>query len=355
MAEVYIWLLPVATILALLSDQNSVVQKSVRKRMVSQFSFFVLLLLLIIVSGLRYQVYGDTDEYRYRNGVLNLIGVNFDLSDYTIFDEPGNYILYWISANVFKNDQAYIFITALITVSLILFAFRRESENFTLTIFLFIASGAFFYSFSAIRQYLAAAIVLWATKYIHSREIKKYLVYVFIASLIHVTAWLLVLLYFIPCIKNYRAFNFGLVISSIVLTINMPLVLKFVLTNSDFSNYLDKEYYGMSTIRVVVWIFTYILIFFGVTKMKSVDENQVVSFEMTVASMCCYIMGLSFVYFGRLEIYFGLGAMCIVDFIYKGFKARGRVLIVYPFMILFSLYGLYSSSLLQAYRFYFGG
>ncbi len=91
----------------------------------------------------------------------------------------------------------YFAINAFITIFLISKTINQYSVNKWVSIFVFLCFPLFFLSsLSVIRFYTALSIVFFAFRYIKSREIFKYLILVYIASMFHSSAAIAVALYF---------------------------------------------------------------------------------------------------------------------------------------------------------------
>src|SRR5690606_35264220 len=89
------------------------------------------------------------------------------------------------------DPQLLIFSTAFITHMLIISVFYRYAKLFEVSMYVFITSGLFTVSMNGIRQFLAAAIIFTATKFLIEGHFKKYAVVVLLAATIHTSALIL--------------------------------------------------------------------------------------------------------------------------------------------------------------------
>ncbi len=71
------------------------------------------------------------------------------------------------------NPQVMVFTTALITNVLIVATLYKYSRLIELSLYVYITSGMYLTSMNGIRQYLAAAIIFAATKYIFEGKMEK--------------------------------------------------------------------------------------------------------------------------------------------------------------------------------------
>ena len=99
----------------------------------------------------------------------------------------------------FFTPNRYIFILAYTILLYMVYAvnFYKYTKNpfFALLVF---EGLMFFFTFTYLRQVLAAGVVWLAIPYVAQRSLKKYLLFIVLATLIHNSAAYMLLLYFIP-------------------------------------------------------------------------------------------------------------------------------------------------------------
>ena len=122
---------------------------------------------------------------------------------YKMFDNPGgapyfelmNRIFYYISQ--FFNAPWMLFsLFFTSTMVFILLGIRDRSLNEYESLIIFMALF-YFESMNIIRQFLAIAILFYAFRYVKSKKLAYYLIWVFIAGLVHTSAWFAIPIYFI--------------------------------------------------------------------------------------------------------------------------------------------------------------
>lgn len=95
------------------------------------------------------------------------------------------------------NRYIFILVYTLFVYGIYSFNFYRYTRNPYLALLIF-EGLMFFFTFTYLRQILAAGIIWIAIPYIAKRQLKKYILFVTIATLIHNSAIYMILLYFIP-------------------------------------------------------------------------------------------------------------------------------------------------------------
>lgn len=103
---------------------------------------------------------------------------------------------------VFTNNSQWLFaVSAFIILAFMFKAAVNEQENYELSMLFFITLSFFFSSNNGVRQWLSIAILMYSIKYIKSKELWKFLLFVVIASTFHITAFVFIPLYWILNIK----------------------------------------------------------------------------------------------------------------------------------------------------------
>ncbi|MCX6399592.1 MAG: EpsG family protein [Propionibacteriales bacterium] len=149
---------------------------------------------LTFMAALRWRV--GTDFGNYEN--LYPLYVATPRAEMGIFDEPGIRVIAKI-AHATRDDPATMFaIAAVITVGLTIWTIFRSTDRPALAIYLYIACASWQGSFNGIRQYLACAVLFAGHQLILQRRFRPYVLVVFLAMLFHVSAIVMLLLYWVP-------------------------------------------------------------------------------------------------------------------------------------------------------------
>lgn len=160
------------------------------------FSRFLILAILVCVSGFRYQV--GTDYGAYAGGFPRYFHEPLFENASGLFGEPGIRILAKVIGLMYFDYAIFIFACSLITVGLYITTLSKVSDKFWLSVLLFIFIGSWAVSFNAVRQCLAASIIFAGHKYIYDRKFFKWCIIVFLAMLFHTSALFCIIFYFIP-------------------------------------------------------------------------------------------------------------------------------------------------------------
>ena len=146
---------------------------------------------LVLVSGLRNNI-GDTFLYMHGYQVERLTWE-------TVLERKdiGFNIMQMLLQELTNDPQILIAVTAIITNILIVSVLYKYSRMLEVSLFLYIASGAFIVSMNGLRQYLAASIVFAGTKFLLEGRWKPYMLLVVFASFFHQSALIMIPIYFV--------------------------------------------------------------------------------------------------------------------------------------------------------------
>ena len=145
---------------------------------------FIIALILSFIAGFRNKSVGiDTTNYYW---IINSLT---SFSSANKYNDPYFYKMAYLLMKI--NDDPYFPIMVFAFVSNFLVVYRlwdfRSYSSYKYAVTRYITLF-FFFSLNCIRQFLAIAIVFWATRYLEEGNYKKYIIYVGIASLIHIAA-----------------------------------------------------------------------------------------------------------------------------------------------------------------------
>src|SRR5690625_2228266 len=133
---------------------------------------------LVTISGLRSNI-GDTYFYMhaYENNdfTLDLVLAEKDIGF--------GFLQMFLQKFISEDPQILIFVTALITNTLIVLVLYHYSRLIEISLYVYITGGLFLVSMNGIRQVLAAAIAFVAIRYLIRGNFIKYAIVIVVASL----------------------------------------------------------------------------------------------------------------------------------------------------------------------------
>lgn len=304
----------------------------------NQFLILIAALSLVLVSGLRNNI-GDTYYYMHA---------------YTVTDYNWEYIRKSkdIGFNTFQmilqkytdDPQVMVFITALITNVIIVSVLYKYSRLIDLSLYVYIASGMYLTSMNGIRQYLAAAIIFAATKYIFDGNWKKYFLMVLLASTIHQSALVLIPIYFIIRRKAWSTTTFILLFLAVLIVIGFNQfseVFFAAIGDTQYGHYKDFHEGGANILRVAVDAAPLILAYLSRERLRELFPKSDYIVNLALLGMVFMLISTQNWIFARFSIYFGLYQLILISWVVKVFTEKDRKFIYYAIVVCYFVYFVY--------------
>ncbi|MFC0269959.1 EpsG family protein [Metabacillus herbersteinensis] len=293
---------------------------------------------LVVVSGLRNNI-GDTGSYMHSYSIKS-----FNLENINYLGDFGFDMLQMILQLFSSDPQLLIIFTAVTTNLLIAMSLYKYSRMFEISLYVYITAGMFTTSMNGIRQYLAAAIIFSATKYLLNGNFKKYFLIVLIASTFHKSALVLIPIYFIVRREAWTKVTFFLLFISIIIVISFNQfseLLFATLDSTQYGHYSDFSEGGANFIRVAVNATPIIIAFFGRHKLRELWPKSDYIVNLSIISAMFIIISTQNWIFARFNIYFDLYNLILISWIAMLFKERNKKFICYGILVLYFCYYYY--------------
>lgn len=295
---------------------------------------------LVFISGLRNNI-GDTyfymHAYEFHNFTWEFIKEQKDIGFGLL-----QMFLRWYS----DDAQTLIFITALITNILIIAVLAKYSRLFELSTYVYITGGLYLVTMNGIRQVLAAAIIFTATRFIINGNWIAYFLIVIFASTFHMSALILLPIYFLVRYKAWSRATIILFFLSILIVIgyNQFSVLLFsAIQDTQYGEYSEFQEGGANIIRVGVYAAPLIIAFLGRGKLREIYPSSDYIVNMALVGLIFMMISTQNWIFARFSIYFNLYQLILVSWIVKLFKEKEQRFVYLALIICYFLYYYYES------------
>ena len=293
---------------------------------------------LVVVSGFRNNI-GDTYFYMHAFKVSD-----FNWGNVQDSQNIGFSTLQMILKMYTNDPQVLILITALITNILIVAVLYKYSRMIELSLYVYIASGMYLVSMNGVRQYLTAAIIFAATKYILDGNWKKYFLIVLFASTFHQSALVLIPIYFVIRRKAWSAITFILLFFAVLIVIGFNQfaeVLFAAIGDTQYGHYKDFQEGGANILRVAVEATPLILAYIGRHKLREIFPKSDYIVNMALLGLVFMIISTQNWIFARFSIYFGLYQLILISWVVKLFTDKDQKLIYYAVLVFYFIYFVY--------------
>ncbi|RKD23167.1 capsular biosynthesis protein [Ammoniphilus oxalaticus] len=296
---------------------------------------------LALVAGLRNNI-GDTYFYMHTYRTQDVGSWDFVLSQKDV-----GFNIYQMILKQFSDDpQLLVFVSALITNVLIGYVLYKYSRLLELSIFVFVTSGMYIVSMNGIRQYLAAAILFAATKYLLEGDWKKYCLVILLASGFHQTAIILIPIYFMVRRKAWTVTTFVLLFIAIIFTVGYGQFSSAFFSAIDDTHYSEYQNFnegGANIIRVFVDLMPVVLAYLGRERLRELFPKSDYIVNLSLLSVVFMIIATQNWIFARMSIYFGLYQLLLISWIIKAFREKEQRFVYYSILICYCVYFYYEN------------
>ena len=268
---------------------------------------FIALVSLIAVSGFRYKVGTDYSQYA---EIYTVFAPNVVISEES---EPGFMALCKFLTNYSMDPQIMFLVTSIINNLLIVLIIRKYSTKFELSMFLYITTFIYYSTMNGLRQWMAAVIIFSGYKYLLNRDFKIYLVFILIASTMHLSALIMIPVYFIVNNKTLSKQNLIIVVAFIIASFfyeRFSDILFSILSNTSYSHYeevMKTGGDGVNPLRVAVYLTPLLVSLIYYKKINPTEDRKIdIMINLCILDTLIWILALNNIFFARLTFYFDL-------------------------------------------------
>lgn len=201
---------------------------------------WISLLCLGFISGSRFETGGDYQSYR--AAYLRAGTEGLSVSDAPA--EIGAEFLRWSLYQISEDPQLFFYVNSAILLISVGVFLQRYSADPLLSVYLFVTLGPYFIAHNITVQFTAMAILLNAVPMLLSRRSGRYIALVLLASLVHVSALIALVMVPLVAVGFRKAVAIWYLFVAIALPSTFFSVLPFV--QGSFYEGYQREAYGMA-------------------------------------------------------------------------------------------------------------
>ena len=297
----------------------------------------IAILLPCILAGFRYGV--GVDFLNYKHLYETYSGMTF--AEYLNYEHITEISAYFFSkiAALFNFPQLFFILYAFfIYAPVAKIIMEREGKGETFFLALFFLLGSFSTGLNIMRQVAAASILLYSLKYITDRNLKKFVFAVVIAAVFHVSAIIILPLYFIWNKRDkFSIFQFKswlIIAAYFVFALNLPLLLRLLGDRFDGYGTIQTQGRNLSILLNCIWMVIFLLFNKRITKHRAHDGLYV--FMIIIGTILSFT-GMFNVYLKRTAIYFNYPDFILLTQLKYVFDLKSRG----AFYVLATVYSLF--------------
>ena len=284
----------------------------------SSFLFLFLLGLSLFVGFS--DMFGGYDRYIYGEifdniaDITTMKGKYSESLYYNFYNSEFGYTFLNVLISFFtENRYIFILIITLIIYIFLFISLRKYTENYPLAVILFMGLW-FFFTFTYLRQVLAATIVWLSIQYVIERKLWKFLVVFLIGFSMHNSAIIFFPLYFIPLKKFSPKLIVGVMLFLLLLGLSpLPNSLFEVYESSSIVE-RHAEYNASGDLRIAYILEAFFFLYLILKNYRYIPTDKAYVVLLNMALIFCGIL-LLFVRSengGRLSWYYMIGIIATI-------------------------------------------
>lgn len=284
--------------------------------------------ILSLSAGLRYCV--GTDYGNYCNMWWRYI--NSWKTDIFTFNEPGFSLLTKAASLVYNNYASMFFVVSILTVFFYVRTLYRYSPAFGSAIAIYILYGEWQHSFNGIKQYLAAAIVFAGYVYLKDRKLFRYIIVVLIASSFHISALVMIPVYFF-CDRKVTLRNVALlVIIGVVISFSYERI--FSVVGDIDASFSVNEYVleGVKWQRVLLAFYPLALAYL-IRHYFAYDSNLRYTFNIALVNAVIMVACMNSRYLTRFSYYTQIYAVLLLAQTFPKLGKNAKIYKLFTYLI----------------------
>lgn len=302
---------------------------------------------------------GDTYYYMHSFNLMpdeNLVSVElFFESMYSFFQNA--------IRNLTDDPQWLIAFSAVFSIPVPLIILYKYCPRFEMAIFMFVAFGYLAGAMNGMRQYMGAAIVLLATRYLFSEkktDFIKYAVIILLAYCMHNSAMIMLPLYFVVRRRAWQISSYLIVLGSAVCVVIFDAILPSFLSaleQTSYSNYSQNGWFtngvegGSSLIRVMFIAYPLVVAYLNRERLKMIGHVGDILVNIVFLDVAIYMLAIYNWIFARLAIYLAIYFMIFAIWVVNyAVPPKDRSMFVFATVVVYFLYSRMDSFMIATYE-----
>ncbi len=307
----------------------------IKKENKNKFFLIIAFIELFLILSLREPI---SDMIRYCQ-YYSIIGemswnelINFDWEiGYTVL----NKILYMIN----QDERFFIVVTSALTLIGPYVFIKKYSNNYLMSLIMFIAMNFFSNNYYILRQMLALSILLISVSYIKNRKFIKFTICVLVATLFHKSSILFLVGYFLFNIKITNKYLNYLIIIFIALVPLRNIIVRYI------SGFIYQEYSGIQTSSgytlLIIMLMVYGIMYIAHLTKKT-NNKDTIFYNQFIMAIVLQIFATSQSVISRLVVDYYVAIIIFLPNIIEKIEIKQRLLVkllAYLVLFLIALFG----------------
>ncbi len=301
-----VWLFMLASIIVIWFMIPDALGEKKKKLIFLSVSCFII---VMILGGRHYNAAANSDLYGYQKWYVRAINMPLDqLLSYDVM-EKGYLILNKILAFFVPWRQFIYYFQAAFCTGVMFRYIYKNTENVFLGVIVYICIGPWQFFLTAFRQAMAICICFIAFELIKKQKTRTDLIalaLVALASTMHTSAWLFLIVF---VIRRFKVGREIIIFSGVVTLLALMFSDSLMAMGNDTlgRDYTSGLYSGNAMaglVPILIYILTFALCYFVSRHDKSFTDEYSMEIKMLIFGMCLYTLRYNTTIFERMSIFF---------------------------------------------------
>lgn len=232
--------------------------------------------------------------------------------------------------SIFRTPQAVLLITAIIT-SLLVMKFIvdnvEQKNDIYLATYIYMCDAMYMSSFNVMRQVFALAIAAQSVNEIKNNDYKKAAIWIAVASGIHLSALVFVIVLLVYKLNNKRKNYKWLIVGLLALPAALPLITIIAgKLSPKYAAYLRVSYWeGQAKGTLLLWAIIVVAIIIMIRSKKNDNYIWWLVYMATIY-IGIELIGMRLTVISRVALYFRIGLLLFLPSIRQYFDNKGKLL-----------------------------
>lgn len=341
--QLFVLLMVVGAFVYMTGLQNTVNSYGQIEKRYTLIPVLVVAIPLIYLAGTRGNDIGDTYAYRtaFQGMPTSIAQISTYLAEHTK-DKGFSVFSIIIKSIIGDRDVIYFTIIASICILCVLFAYKKYSCNFIMSVFLFIASGDYIqWTFNGIRQFIAVSILFGSMGLILKKKYISAIVLIVLLSTIHASALVMIPIIFIVQGQAWNKKTVALLIAAIFaitfvdqFTDLLTTIMENTQYSSEVDQFLDAE--GTNVLRVIVYSIPAIISLIFYKRIRTINNPLInMCVGMSIATMGVYLAAsvTNGIFVGRVASFFSFYNYILLPWEIENIFTKRSAMLLYLVMI----------------------
>lgn len=272
-----------------------------RRQALSRVCLIAIFNILFLLSALRIEVGNDYKTYAV---TCHEVWVN----GYVVTEPGFNYLVKLLYTLVGHENYLVVFgVFSFATMLVFLKTFHEDSDNFFLSMFLFMTLGIYFRTFNTVRYYFVLAVVLYSIRYVAQKKHLQFILIIVASAFFHKSVLVVIPLYLIALYLN-KKWQYALILAgSLVVFLGKDLVMWLALklypsyVNTSYINGEGSILSNLPNIGRCVVVLILCLCFYK----EAIEGNNAnrICFNLNIMAVLLYVCGYYIPLLSRFSYY----------------------------------------------------